>query len=45
MFQIQSKLISLDAEYQYSSFGKAQHKVPEDGPIGPKHLGANKEIF
>jgi hypothetical protein len=21
--------------------GKAQHKLPEDGPIGPKHVGAN----
>jgi len=30
---------------QYCSFSKAQHKVPEDGPIGPKHVGANVEIF
>ena len=24
---------------------KAQHTLPEDGPIGPKHVGANKGIF
>ena len=30
---------------QYCSFSKAQHTLPEDGPIGPKHVGANKEIF
>ena len=26
-------------------FSKAQHTLPEDGPIGPKTVGANKEIF
>ena len=30
---------------KYCSFSKAQHTLPEDGPIGPKHVGANKEIF
>ena len=30
---------------QYCSFSKAQHTLPEDGPIGPKHVGANLEIF
>jgi len=28
---------------QNFSFSKAQHMLPEDGPIGPKHVGANKE--
>jgi len=28
-----------------SSFSKAQHKLPEDCPIGPRHIGANIEIF
>ena len=27
------------------SFSKAQHKLPEDGPGGPKHVGASIEIF
>ena len=26
-------------------FSKAQNKLPEDGPSGPKHVGANTEIF
>jgi hypothetical protein len=30
---------------QYCSFSKAQHALPEDGPIGPKHVGANVKIF
>ena len=30
---------------QYCSFSKAQHTLPEDGPIGLKHVGANIEIF
>jgi hypothetical protein len=30
---------------QYCSFSKAQHTLSEDGPIGRKHVGANKEIF
>jgi hypothetical protein len=29
----------------YCSFSKAQHTLPENGPIGSKHVGANKEIF
>jgi len=29
----------------YFRFSKAQHKLPEDGPIGPKRVGANIEIF
>jgi hypothetical protein len=28
-----------------SKFSKAQHTLPEDGPIGPKHVGVNIEIF
>jgi len=24
-----------------SKLNKAQHKLPEDGPSGPKHVGAN----
>jgi hypothetical protein len=27
------------------NFGKARRKLPEDGPDGPKHVGANMEIF
>jgi len=27
------------------SFSKAQHKLPEGDPIGPKHVGPNVEIF
>ena len=30
---------------QYCSFSKAQHTLPEDGPIGLKRVGANKGIF
>jgi len=30
---------------QYCGFSKAQHTLPEDGPIGPKHVGANIGIF
>jgi hypothetical protein len=30
---------------QYCGFSKAQHKLPEDGPKGAKHVGANIEIF
>ena len=26
-------------------FSKAQRKLPEDGPDGPKHVGANIMIF
>ena len=26
-------------------FSKAQHTLPEDGTIRPKHVGANTEIF
>jgi len=29
----------------YCNFSKAQHMLPEDGPIGSKHVGANTEIF
>ena len=29
----------------YCSVRKAQHKLPEDGPIGPKHVGANMRYF
>jgi hypothetical protein len=27
------------------SFSKAQFKLPEDDPSGPKHVGANIETF
>jgi hypothetical protein len=30
---------------QKCNFSKAQPKLPEDGPEGPKHVGANIEIF
>ena len=30
---------------QYCSFSKAQYTLPEGGPIGPKHVAANTEIF
>jgi hypothetical protein len=30
---------------QKSKFSKAQRKLPEDGPDGPKHVGGNIEIF
>jgi hypothetical protein len=26
---------------QNCNFGKAKRKLPEDGPGGPKHVGAN----
>jgi len=29
----------------FCGFSKAQHKLHEDGPIGPKHVGANIGIF
>ena len=30
---------------QKCNFSKAQRKLPEDGPDGPKHVGASIEIF
>jgi hypothetical protein len=30
---------------QKSNFNKAQRKLPEDGPDGPKHVGANIVVF
>ena len=30
---------------QYYSFSKAQHMLPEDDPIGPKYVGANRDIL
>jgi len=30
---------------QYCGFSKAQHTLPEDGPVGPKHVGSNIEIL
>ena len=27
------------------SFSKVQHKLPEDGPGEPKHVGASIEVF
>jgi hypothetical protein len=32
-------------ETSICSFSKAQHTLLEDGPIGPKHVEANIEIF
>ena len=28
-----------------SNFSKAQRKLPEDGPDGPKHVEANRDIL
>jgi hypothetical protein len=30
---------------QKCNFSKAQRKLPEDGPEGPKHVGANIQTF
>jgi hypothetical protein len=30
---------------QKYNFSKAQRKLPKEGPEGPKHVGANAEIF
>jgi hypothetical protein len=30
---------------QKCNFSKVQRKLPEEGPDGPKHVGANTEIF
>jgi hypothetical protein len=30
---------------QKCNFSEAQRKLPEDGPDGPKHVGANIQIF
>jgi len=30
---------------QYCSFSKAQHTLPEDGPIGPKHRDILTVVF
>jgi hypothetical protein len=30
---------------QKCNFSKAQRKLPEDGPEGPKHVEANIKIF
>jgi hypothetical protein len=30
---------------QNCNFGKAKSTLPEDGPGGPKHVGANVEKF
>ena len=30
---------------QNCNFSKAQHTLPEDGPIGPKHVEANMRYF
>jgi hypothetical protein len=31
--------------FKKCNFSKAQRKLPDDGPEGPKHVGANIEIF
>jgi len=30
---------------QNCNFSKAQHTLPEDGPIGPKHVAENMRYF
>jgi hypothetical protein len=30
---------------QKCNFRQAQSKLPKDGPVGPKHLGANIKYF
>jgi hypothetical protein len=30
---------------QKCNFSQAQHELPEDGPGGPKHVGANTKYF
>ena len=30
---------------QKCNFSQAQHKLPEDGPGGPKHVGTNIKYF
>jgi len=30
---------------QNCNFSKAWHRLPEDGPDGPKHIGANMRYF
>jgi len=37
-----------DTQYTYNNlcnFSQAQCKLPDDGPSGPKHVGANKIYF
>jgi hypothetical protein len=34
-----------DLNKKRCNFSKAQHKLPEDGPDGPKRVEANVEIF
>jgi hypothetical protein len=31
--------------FKKSNFSKDQHELPEDGPYGPKHVGAFIQIF
>ena len=38
-------VILLNNSTKNCSFSKAQHKIPEDGPSGPKCVEANTEIF
>ena len=35
----------LGAVQRATNFSQAQCKVPEDGPNGPKHVGANIRYF
>jgi hypothetical protein len=30
---------------QNFNFSKVRHRLPEDGPVGPKHVGANMRYF
>ena len=31
--------------YKLQYFSKARHRLPEDGPDGPNHVGANMRYF
>jgi hypothetical protein len=31
--------------FQAVVFSKDHHRLPEDGPDGPKHVGANAQMF
>ena len=41
----QAVVCLLSAVFLLINFSKAQRKLPEDGPDGPKHVGANVRIF
>jgi hypothetical protein len=35
----------LKKNFKKSNFSKDQHELPEDGPYGPKHVGAIIQMF